>query len=131
MFYPWLLTVGALIVIYFALSGALSGEYGGKYHTVRRDAEPFGFWLRIGLAVAAALALLGVAWLPLSMRDVVAGLGAVLLLCGAVSAAWGETVIYRRVPVRRRESPVFFWLHSLTMLVIGAVVLLLPWLLRR
>ena len=101
MLYPWLLTVGALIVIYFVLSGALSGEYGGKYYTARRATEPFGFWLRIGLAFAGALSLLAVAWLPLQMRDIVAGMGAVLMLCALIAAAWGESVIYRRVPLRR------------------------------
>lgn len=131
MFYPWLLTLGALIVIYFALSGALSGEYGGKHYTVRRAAEPTGFWLRIGLAFIGALALLAVAWLPMQMRDIVSGMGVMLVLCASIAAAWGETVIYRRVPVRRRDSPVFFWLHTLSMLAAGAAVLLLPWLLRR
>jgi hypothetical protein len=131
MFYPWLLTIGALIVVYFAASGALSGEFGGKYYTVRRAAEPFGFWLRIGLAVAAALACLAVAWLPLEMRSVVVGLGLVLMLCSAISGLWGETVVYRRVPLRRRESPIFFWLHVLSMQAAGCAVLLLPWLLRK
>ncbi len=131
MFYPWLLTAGALIVIYFALTGAMQGEYGGKYYTVRRSSEPFGFWLRIGLAIACALALLAVAWLPLQMRDIVAALGVVLLLCALIGAAWGETLIYRRVPLRRRDAPVLFWLHVLAMLAAGVVILVLPWMLRR
>jgi hypothetical protein len=131
MFYPWLLTVGALIVLYFAASGALSGEYGGKYYTVRRATEPFGFWLRIVLAAAAALLCLAVAWLSFDMRNIVIGMGLVLMLCSAVSAAWGETVVYRRVPLRRRESPVRFWLHVLSMQAAGCAVLILPWLLRK
>ncbi len=131
MFYPWLLTLGALIVIYFVLSGMVTGEYGGKYHTVRRATEPAAFWLRISLAFAGALALLAVAWLAVQLRDIVAGMGAMLVLCALIAAAWGETVIYRRVPVQRRITPVLFWLHTLSMLAVGIVVLLLPWMLRR
>jgi hypothetical protein len=131
MIYPWLLTAGALIVIYFALLGASQGEYGGKYYTVRRAGEPLGFWLRIAFAVGCALALLAVAWLPLQLRDIVAGLGGVLVLSALIAAVWGETVIYRRVPLRRRESPLLFWLHVLGLLATGAVVLVLPWLIRR
>ena len=130
MFNPWLLTLGALIVIYFVLTGLVSGEYGGKHYTVRRATTRFAFWLRMGLAFAGALALLAVAWLPLQMRDIVTGMGVMLVLCALVAAAWGETVIYRRVPVRRREAPVFFWLHTLTMLAAGIAVVVLPLLLR-
>jgi hypothetical protein len=35
------------------------------------------------------------------------------------------------VPLRRRESPLLFWLHVLGLLATGAVVLVLPWLIRR
>jgi hypothetical protein len=131
MFYPWLLTAGALIVVYFAASGALAGEYGGKYYSVKRASDPLAFWMRILLASAAAMALLAVAWLPLQMRDVVTGLGAVLVLCAGIAAVWGETVIYRRVPLRRRDTPVLFWLHVAAMLVSGLVIVVLPWMLRR
>ena len=71
------------------------------------------------------------AWLPLEMRSVVVGLGLVLMLCSAISALWGETVVYRRVPLRRRDSPIRFWLHVLSMQAAGCAVLLLPWLLRK
>lgn len=123
---PWLLTIGALIVLYFVIMGTLTGEYGGKYYTVRRAIEPFGFWLRLLLAASAALALLAVGWLSLDMRSVVVGMGITLVLCSAISALWGQTVVYRRVPLRRRESPVWFWLHVLFMQALGCAVLILP-----